>query len=113
MQTSAVSLLAFCIATCSKDLGEAKLVSSESDELVPLFIPALVVLLTHLEDKKGAALTEVEALELRDKATCVMVPKSTLPAMIASRGYEDIDPERCWEQWQVARQQLLQSRTGE
>ena len=73
--------------------------SGKAEDLVPVFMPALVVLLTHHEQRKGAPLTKDEVLAIRDKATCVMAPADILPAMAESRGYEDIDPERCWEQW--------------
>jgi hypothetical protein len=86
-------------------------VAHRSGELVPLFIPALVAILAHREAKKGTPLTEEEVLEIRDKATCVMVPASTIPAMVATRGYEDVDPENCWAQWQEVRVRL--SHTGE
>ena len=80
---------------------------SQSDEpLVHLFIPALVVILANQEDKKGSPLTREEVYAIRDAATVVVVPQSTIPAMIESRGYEDVDPEYCWEHWQIARQQL-------
>lgn len=73
-------------------------------KLVPLFIPKLVLLLEHAEQEKGQPLTEVEALEVRDHATVVMVGESMALDMAQSRG-PDIDPTNVWEEWQTVRQQ--------
>jgi hypothetical protein len=81
---------------------------NDGDRMVPLFIPALVALLANKEETKGQPLTEAEVLDIRDKAACVMVPVSTMPAMIETRGYEDINPDRAWTEWQVVREQLRQ-----
>ena len=70
-----------------------------TDPLIPVFIPALVVLLVHHEKEKGSPLTEAEVLAIRDNGTCVMMPTSWAIELDRTRGYNDIDPERCWEQW--------------
>lgn len=70
-----------------------------SDPLIPVFIPALIVLLINFEKEKGSALTETEVLEIRNKGTCVKLPTSKAIELDKSRGYDDIDPEKCWEQW--------------
>jgi hypothetical protein len=31
----------------------------------------------------------------------------------AERGYKDIDPEHCWEQWQEARKHLIEDGPGD
>ena len=72
-------------------------------DLVLFITPSLVAILLHAEREKGSPLTEVEVLDIRDNAPCIAVPRDILPRMIEHRGYEDIDPERCWEQWQEAR----------
>jgi hypothetical protein len=69
------------------------------DPLTPVFIPALIVLLAHLEKESGRPLTEGEVLSIRDNGTCVMMPTSKAIELDTSRGYNDIDPEKCWEQW--------------
>jgi hypothetical protein len=71
--------------------------------LIPVFIPALVVLLHNLEQKKGSPLTEQEVLEIRDKSVCMMMTVEHAIALDEKRGYNDVDPERVWEQWQEAR----------
>lgn len=70
------------------------------------FIPALVIILKAEEDKKGAPLTEAEVLAIRDKAVCMVMPLSAAEALNRSRGYSDIDPEQCWEEWCEARTQF-------
>ena len=81
---------------------------SPSDEpLVPTFIPSLVSTLLNRERAKGSPLTEEEVIKIRDSCAVVMSPASIIPAMVKSRGYEDIDPEHCWEHWCVAREQLV------
>ncbi len=76
------------------------------EKLVPLFIPALCVLLVNAEDKKGSPLEEGEVLELRDKAAVMMVSKEHFDAMADSRGYPDLDPENCWYDWQMLRRKM-------
>lgn len=80
--------------------------NSQNDELVPVFIPALIVLLVHSEDKKGSPLTQEEVLAIRDNATCIMMQLDDSRKMDEQRGYADIDPEDCWYEWQMARRDL-------
>ncbi len=75
-------------------------------QLIPVFIPALVVLLHHAERLKGSPLTEQEVLAIRDQGACMMMRVEHAVALDEKRGYNDIDPERAWEQWQEARGQL-------
>jgi hypothetical protein len=70
-----------------------------SDPLIPVFIPALVVILVHHEKAKGADLTKEEVMAIRDKGACVMMPTSKAIELDQSRGYNDIAPHKCWEQW--------------
>ena len=74
-----------------------------SDDTVLVIIPSLVSQLLRAEREKGAPLSEGEVLRIRDGSECVAMHPDDLPAMIEQRGYEDIDPERCWEEWQQAR----------
>ena len=76
------------------------------DETVLVFIPSLVATLLKAERDKGAPLTEAEVLRIRDAAPVVAMHPSDLPAFDEQRGYQDIDPEHCWEQWQRAREEL-------
>ncbi len=75
-------------------------------QVIPVFIPALVVLLHDAERRKGTPLTESEVLAIRDRGVCIMMAVERAIALDEKRGYNDLDPERIWEQWQEARQQL-------
>jgi hypothetical protein len=80
--------------------------SDDDVELIPVFIPPLVVILAQIEKSRGVPLTESEVLEIRDKAICMVLRKSMAEDMAAKRGYGDLDPEVCWEQWCEIRQSL-------
>lgn len=73
------------------------------EPLVPVPIPALGVLLLNLEKEKGSPLSEQEVLAARDKAACIMLPLSKKRAMDERRGYEGINPENVWPEWQAFR----------
>jgi len=77
-----------------------------NEELVPVFIPALVAILVNFEDQKGAPLTDAEVMRIRDEAAVIMAPLSVAASMVETRGYVDIDPENCWHDWQMARRNL-------
>lgn len=77
-----------------------------SDELVPVFMPALIVLLVHAEDEKGTPLTKDEVHGIRDNAACVMMDVDAARKLEESREYRDIDPENCWHDWQMARREM-------
>lgn len=78
------------------------------DDLVIEFVPPLIALLLAAERSKGSPLTEDEARDLRDGATCMWVPRSVSEATAAQRGYADLDPEQGWEEWQVVRAQMAE-----
>lgn len=79
---------------------------ADDQPLVPVFMPALAPLMIEAEEIKGAPLTEAEVLRIRDHALCVMTPLDVARAMVESRGYEDLDPENCWAEWQALRREL-------
>ncbi len=76
------------------------------DKLVLTFIPALVSVMLNQENAKGSPLTENEVLKIRDKAIVIALPEKEALAVAEQRGYQDIDPDHCWEQWQEARVDL-------
>jgi hypothetical protein len=76
-------------------------------KLVLTFIPALITVLLNQEERNGSPLTEQEVLEIRDKAIAVALPTEVALQIAESRGYQDIDPDHCWEQWQRARIDLI------
>jgi hypothetical protein len=79
---------------------------ADSAELVIYPMPSLVATLLKREQVKGSPLTEAEVIEIRDTCPSVAVPIDVAEKIDAERGYKDIDPERCWEQWQEARKSL-------
>jgi hypothetical protein len=79
---------------------------SSDDDRVPVFTPALVALLIHAEELNGSPLTRNQVIAIRDNADCVMLPASAKAEMEEERGYADIDPERCWEDWWIVRAKL-------
>ncbi|WP_269630767.1 hypothetical protein [Pelomonas sp. BJYL3] len=80
--------------------------AEESVLLVP--IPALVALLLRAEQLKGAPLTEEEVVRIRDDAACMAMTAEMKWQLEEKRGYADLDPERVWEHWQVARLELVE-----
>ena len=76
------------------------------DPLIPVFIPALVLILVNEERAKGSPLTREEILAIRDKGVCIMLPQSMATKAAQDRGYDDIDPEFAWEEWQDIRATL-------
>ncbi len=75
-------------------------------DLVPVFVPALIAMLVAAEDKKGEPLTKEEVLAIRDSATCVMMTATAAEKLSESRGYDDLEPENCWYEWQLLRREL-------
>lgn len=76
------------------------------DDLVIDFSPPLIAVLLAAERSKGSPLTEAEVLHIRDGATCIRLPRSVAEMAAEQRGYRDLDPERCWEQWRAVRTEL-------
>lgn len=68
-------------------------------ELHFVFIPSLVSTLLRAEGEKGQPLTEEEVLAIRDNARVRASREVELEAVLRRRGYEDIDPENCWQEW--------------
>jgi hypothetical protein len=79
---------------------------SRDDDLAPVFMPALVALLISAEELNGAPLTRNQAMAIRDNANCVMLPPSARAEIEQERGYADINPEQCWEEWLTVREKL-------
>jgi hypothetical protein len=70
-------------------------------------MPPLAVLLLAAEQKKGAPLTEAEAIDLRDRAIVMVNPKAVAKTLAISRGFFDVDPESLWADWHRVRPQLI------
>ena len=75
-------------------------------EIIITPIPSLVATLLNRERAKGSALTREEVEAITDSAPCVALTPEQRAAVDERRDYDDIDPERAWEDWQVARLEL-------
>lgn len=80
---------------------------SDTEELAIYPMPSLVATLLNQEQAKGSPLTEAEVTAIRDSCPSVAVPIDVALKIDSERGYKDIDPEHCWEQWQEARKTLV------
>jgi len=80
----------------------------QGEKLIHVFMPTLVSLLLRAETDKGAPLTYEEVIATRDKGTCVMLPEDVAAKVEEDRGYSDIDPENCWDQWNALRPELTE-----
>ena len=80
---------------------------SDSDNLVIYPVPSLVATLLNRERAKGNPLTEEEVIQIRDACPSIAMRHETARAMDEERGYKDIDPENCWEEWLAARGELI------
>lgn len=64
-----------------------------------LFIPSLISLLVSKAEEKGSPLTKEEVIDIRDNATAIITDAEGALAVAERRGYQDIDPENCWDDW--------------
>lgn len=76
------------------------------EDLVIVPIPPLVTVLLSQERAKGSPLTEAEVLQIRDGVICMTMRVSAARKLAEERGYDDIDPENVWEEWQAVRESL-------
>jgi hypothetical protein len=67
--------------------------------MILVFVPSLLSVLTAKEKRKGAPLTREEVLRIRDNAAVVTIPEEHGNIAHKSRGYADVHPDRCWEEW--------------
>lgn len=74
---------------------------------VNLSVTILRNVLLSREQAEGSPLTQAEVMEIRDSCPSVAVPIDVVAKIDAERGYKDIDPEQCWEQWQESRKSLI------
>lgn len=77
------------------------------DAYAIVFIPSLVSVLIAAERGGGGPLNEAEVLSLRDRAGAMAVPADNAQRLGAGRGYRDVDPDRCWQEWQEQRLELI------
>lgn len=82
---------------------------SQSEGLIIYPVPSLLATLINRERAKGSPLTEQEVIQIRDDCPAIATPPDVAKKMDEARGYLDIDPENCWEEWQQARSELMES----
>jgi hypothetical protein len=80
---------------------------SHSEELIIYCVPSLVATLLNREQAKGSPLTEEEVLQIRDSSPAIALHPEVAREMDEKRGYKDINPDYCWEQWQEARKDFI------
>ena len=78
-------------------------------ELIIYISPSLVATLLNRERAKGSPLTEDEVIQIRDSCPAIALTQEDAKRVDESRGYLDIDPEKCWEEWQRVRLVLAES----
>ncbi len=86
---------------------------SDSEELIIYPVPSLVATLLSRERAKGTPLTEQEVIEIRDACPSIALRPEDVRKVEERRGYKDIDPENCWEEWQEARKDLIHDESNE
>jgi hypothetical protein len=72
-----------------------------------VFIPSLVSVLLAAERSRGGPLGEAEVLSFRDRSGAMAVPADNARRLEEGRGYRDLDPDRCWQDWQAQRLELV------
>jgi hypothetical protein len=69
------------------------------NDLVPFFIPSLGAVLLNVEQSKGNPLTEQEVTVIRDHCKCALLTAEIAAEMEEKRGYRDINPKNCWQEY--------------
>jgi hypothetical protein len=82
-----------------------------TENLVLFSMPSLLWVLNHHEKLKGGPLTEIDVNRIASHRRWVGIPIDNAPRIEAFRGYQDIDPDHCWEEWQAARSHLADYKT--
>jgi len=77
------------------------------ENMTEVFIPALVAILVRAEKLAERPLTKNEVLKIRDTATVISQPLSSMPEFLAKRGYHDLYAPEAWEEWQLYREGKL------
>jgi hypothetical protein len=91
------------------DMGSrAELVARPNPDGYALpYVPALVSVLAAAEEQKGGPLSEAEVLSLCERAIVLAVPAVMARTLEEGRGYRDLDPARCWDEWQQQRHRFI------
>jgi hypothetical protein len=84
----------------------------DSEELIIYPVPSLVATLLNRERAKGDPLTEQEVIAIRDACPSIALAPEDVRKIDERRGYKDIDPEKCWAEWQRVRSDLEHAGPG-
>ena len=80
---------------------------SKGEQLLIVPVPSLVSTLLRAEQDKGSPLTQSEVLSIRENCPSIAMPVDVAAKVAESRGYDDIDPENVWKEWQSIRLLLI------
>jgi hypothetical protein len=80
---------------------------SKGEQLLIVPVPSLVSTLLRAEQDKGSPLTESEVLSIQENCPSIAMPVDVAAKVAESRGYDDIDPENVWKEWQSIRLLLI------
>ncbi len=83
--------------------GDVPEPADAGDDLLIVPVPALVLLLINARSAKGAELDKAEVLAIRDGAACIAMPPDVAQRVAEGRGYDDVDPENVWDDWEAFR----------
>jgi|GEM_PF-2358261 len=76
-----------------------KTANTNEEDQQKIFKPSLVYMLSAEERRKGKCLTEKEVEQICDQAIVMTAEISRIKEIEESRGYKDINPNNCWEEW--------------
>jgi hypothetical protein len=79
----------------------------DEKDLIPVFDPPLANILAMTEKKKGAPLETAEVESVRDRSTCIMMPRADSEKMSQARGFVDVNPKNAWADWHRLRSQMV------
>lgn len=74
--------------------------------LIPVFVPSLAATLLNADKTGTNPLTERDAIAIRDRCPCIMLAPATAAAMEERRGYADMNPDNCWQEFLQLKDQL-------
>lgn len=77
------------------------------EPLIAVFMPSLISLLIAAERRAGRPLERAQVEAIRDEAIVVAIPQSAVAPIVEGRGYDDIDPERCYEEYLRVRAEVI------
>jgi len=78
-----------------------------TDNLIIAHVPSLVATLLNREGAKGSPLSRTEVELICDESPAIAMTWDQRAAVDKERGYDDIDPDDAWEEWQHARKDLI------